>query len=300
MFLSASNTFSQVNEDFSWVKKEQIKKVQFTSTEESNRKEFEEIFEYDSNGALVRHELTEGWFKYVKEFNPQGFIELDAELLRLESKLFFDTADVTYHQYEGDRIKKETMRGFNIMKEDSTKKLSYEAVHKWAYQPRIIIAKYHYHDYSLGLIESYEEISFLNINGTDSIVYFLTGTGDTVNVEIYEYEYDKQGREYKIIQKRISNDNKSVYEKTNRYRGKSNKLRTEEYVSYHLDESSKYITRMYKYSFNGSVKSITKITENGKKIKEKYNPPKPKYDLKSRLKKAKKTDKIVNIVYHYN
>ena len=122
--LSVSHTFSQVNEDFSWVKKEQIKTVQITSSEESDRKEVEEIFEYNLNGSLVRYELTEGWFKYIKEFNHQGFIELEAELVRFDSELFFDTANVTYYEYDGERIKKEISREFVVMKGDTTEELS--------------------------------------------------------------------------------------------------------------------------------------------------------------------------------
>lgn len=298
--LSVSHTFSQVNDDFSWVNKKQIKTVKITSPEESDRKEFEEIFEYDLNGALVRHELIKGWLKYIKEFNHQGFIELEAELVRFDSELFFDTADVTYFEYDDERIKKKISQKFDALKGGTSKELSYESISSWYYEPQIVKSKHHYHDYSTGFSESYELIRFLNIHDMDSLEYFILGNGDTLTIRMYDYKYDNQGRKCKSIEKYISNDKVSIYKRTFEYRGQSMILSSEKKVHYNEDNPSKITKTLYKYSLNGNIKLVTEIDKSGEKVKNKRLPPKQKYDLKTRLKKARKTDKIVNIIYHYN
>jgi len=284
-----------VNEDFSWVKKEQIKTVQITSTEESDRKEFEEFFEYDSNGALVRYELTEGWFKYIKEFNNQGFIKLEAELVRFDGEPFFDTADVTYFKYDYERIKRENRREFAAMKGDMEEKLSSESIRTWYYEPEVTIIEYYYYDYIRGSIESSKIIDFFNIKGLDSLNYYILDNEDTLYTRKFEYEYDKHGRKLKTIEKDISKDRMSVTQSTFKYRGQSKKLRLEKVVTYDSDNLSKISTTIYKYSLNGNIKFNDK---SGEKLRNKRKPSKPEYDLKSRLKKARKTGEIVTIIYH--
>lgn len=295
MFLSASYSFSQINEDFSWVKKEQIKKVQITSTEDSNRKQFEEIFEYDSNGALVRHELSEDWFKHVKEFNSQGLIELYVKLERFDSELFFDTVDVTYYQYEGGRIKREINREYVVMKGDTSEELSYESIRSWYYEPQVTIMKGHYDDYLSKYSESVELIERLNIAGLDSLIYYIVGDGDTLYRRTYEYKYDKQGRKHKSIEKYISKEEIRFTERTFKYRGHSKILSLQKYIHYNADTPSRISKTIYKYSLNRNIKSRTIIDKKGEKTKTKYKTPIPKYDLKTRLKKAKEEGKNISI-----
>lgn len=298
MLLSVSPTFSQVNEDFSWVKKNQIKTVKITSPEDSERKEFEEIFEYDLNGALVRHELTEDIFKKIKEFNSQGLIELDAELVRFDGELYFDTSDVTYYEYEEDRIKKEITLKFDVWKGDRTTELSFKSTSSWHYRPQLMVVADDYVDYETHSKDSrgsHKRIHYLNSHGADSILYVLVGNGDTINTRISEYEYDNLNRKKKSIEKYISIDNVSVSESTFEYWGQSKILSSLKIVHYNEDKPSKMRTTLYKYSRNGNIKSKTEIDKSGEKMKRRVKPPKPKYDLKSQLKK---TDNSISIIYY--